>query len=166
MLGFLRATVDENRSVHPDDMKPLKRSLGLLGYYRPTEGASLHEFPDEPLFTGIRTFQSNEGLTADGVMKPGGPTEARLLKPVSEMGAPPGADKIIVVTEDEADRRLEVRDKSPGPFGDVEEKPRQQRQRPDVPWKERWEQIKEWWEGPTPSRMPPTHGVGTWRSNG
>jgi hypothetical protein len=86
MLGFLRSTVEENASVDTADMKPLKKNLGSLGYYHPTEGVDLHDYPDEPLFKGIRKFQKDESLKVDGVMKPGGPTENRLLERMSKSG--------------------------------------------------------------------------------
>jgi hypothetical protein len=122
MLGFLRSTVEENASVDTADMKPLKKNLGSLGYYRPTEGVDLHDYPDEPLFKGIRKFQKDEGLKVDGVMKPGGPTENRLVRKLSERRGrssgpddgtrPPAPDSY----DDIATRlRHDVRSRFPGP---------------------------------------------------
>jgi len=85
-MGLLRGTVDRHSSVDLEDMKPLKRSLGSLGFYK-TPKIGLHEYPDENLFNGIEKFQKKEGLQVDGVMKPGGPTENRLLQKVAEKGS-------------------------------------------------------------------------------
>lgn len=74
----------------------LRRGLGVLGFYptradgtpaldpkRPARiGADLLDDPD--LVMGLTTFQDKFGLDPDGVIAPGGPTEAklnRLLKP-------------------------------------------------------------------------------------
>ena len=82
-MSFLRSTVDRHSSVDLEDIKPLKRSLGSLGFYE-TPKAGFHEYPDEHLFSGIEKFQKKEGLRVDGVMKPGGPTESTLMKRVNE----------------------------------------------------------------------------------
>jgi peptidoglycan hydrolase-like protein with peptidoglycan-binding domain len=174
MLGFLRSTVEENASVDTADMKPLKKNLGSLGYYRPTEGVDLHDYPDEPLFKGIRKFQKDEGLKVDGVMKPGGPTENRLLKRVSERREKPyGSERLEIVSSDEMDRR------KADPNNEWYEPPKTPQERQadrkkwrhgkgktrkplnseEFTWEERWDQVRDFWEGPKIGDVEASGGV-------
>jgi len=67
----LAYTMDE------DDALKTKVALRDLGHMkRPDYG--LTPYPDQPMIDGIRNFQRGHGLKADGVAKPGGPTERRL----------------------------------------------------------------------------------------
>lgn len=75
---YLKNTLAANSLAEPDDVIITKRALERLGYYdRPQWG--LQDFTDDGLFAGIRSFQEDNGLTIDGVMKPGGETERALI---------------------------------------------------------------------------------------
>lgn len=81
MIGMfnLNQTLASNSAADPDDTLNTKRALGSLGYYEaPSFGMT--EYPDEELFNGIKTFQKDNGLTKDGVMKPAGETATQLGK--------------------------------------------------------------------------------------
>ena len=70
MIGMfnLNQTLASNSAADPDDTLNTKRALGSLGYYEaPSFGMT--EYPDEELFNGIKTFQKDNGLTKDGVIK-------------------------------------------------------------------------------------------------
>lgn len=55
----------------------MKSALGVLGHYEAPEWG-MTQFPDAALYSAIANFQKSAGLTADGVMKPEGPTEDTL----------------------------------------------------------------------------------------
>jgi len=57
-------------SVDVTDVRRTKKALRKLGYYG-TPDHGLTEYPDERLFKGIESFQSDNGLETDGLMKPG-----------------------------------------------------------------------------------------------
>jgi hypothetical protein len=63
--------------VDPSDTLNAKRILSVMGYYRPSENG-LTPYPDSAIFDAIKSFQSDNGLRKDGVMKPGGETETTL----------------------------------------------------------------------------------------
>jgi len=81
MIGMfnLNQTLASNSAADPDYTLNTKRALGSLGYYEaPSFGMT--EYPDEELFNGIKTFQKDNGLTKDGVIKPAGETATQLDK--------------------------------------------------------------------------------------
>lgn len=69
----LREPIGPSHDVDPVDVVVTKRSLSRLGYFDDTK-YGLTPFPDKQLFKGIRSFQRDKKLTADGVIKPEGPT--------------------------------------------------------------------------------------------
>ena len=73
----LHGPVDSSARVDPEDTIRAKTALNQLGYYRPPE-FGITEVPDGPLFEGMRRFQKDNGLKADGITKPGGSTEQLL----------------------------------------------------------------------------------------
>ena len=81
MIGIfnLNQTLASNSAADPDDTLNTKRSLGSLGYYE-TPSYGMTKYPDEGLFNGIKTFQKDNNLTKDGVMKPAGETATQLGK--------------------------------------------------------------------------------------
>lgn len=102
----LSNTLSRNSNGDPKDTLKVKQTLHKLGYMEePSYG--IDDMPDKPLFDGIKDFQIDKGLKADGVMKPGGETEDALnkvfkgekpkpKKPVSKKEAEPIiSDKII-----------------------------------------------------------------------
>lgn len=73
----LNATLGRNFNTDSGDILRTKQALNSLGHYSiPSYG--LTEYPDEPLFQGLETFQDRYGLNRDGIMKPGGETAAKL----------------------------------------------------------------------------------------
>ncbi len=73
----LNATLGRTYNADLDDVLRTKQALGKLGHFElPSYGMT--EYPDEPLFQGIESFQERHGLQRDGVMKPDGETAARL----------------------------------------------------------------------------------------
>lgn len=79
MFGPFRLKLPLGRSynVDPDDTIRAKRTFKDLGYYK-TPKYGLTRYPDESLFAGIESFQRDNGLKRDGIMKPAGETAARL----------------------------------------------------------------------------------------
>ena len=58
-----------------NDVLAMKGALGSLGEYElPSYGMT--PYPDTPMFEGMKRFQKKNGLTVDGIARPGGPTEA------------------------------------------------------------------------------------------
>ncbi len=88
MFGMfnLNQTLASNSAADPDDTLNTKRALGSLGYYA-TPSYGMTEYPDQGLFDGIKTFQKDNGLTKDGVMKPAGETATQLGKTLAEKRA-------------------------------------------------------------------------------
>lgn len=77
-----------NRSIGPDstmdlnDVLTTKRALHRIGAMPiPTYG--LTPYPDQAMIDGLRTFQRRAGLRVDGVMRPDGPTAAKLGEEVA-----------------------------------------------------------------------------------
>jgi hypothetical protein len=74
---WLKNTLGTSYPADPSDVVHTKLRLQSRGYYdEPKYGVT--EYPDTPLFEGIRRFQKDNGLQIDGLMRPGGPTETRL----------------------------------------------------------------------------------------
>jgi len=79
----LKRTIERSSNSDLDDVLKVKTALHGLGFYdEPDYG--LTTYPDQPLFQGIKKFQSAHGLKKDGVMKPDGETVNTLWKKVSE----------------------------------------------------------------------------------
>ncbi len=79
----LKRVIERSSSSDLDDVLKVKTALHGLGYYDvPDYGMTT--FPDQPLFKGIKNFQSANGLKKDGIMKPDGPTVNSLWNKVSE----------------------------------------------------------------------------------
>ena len=73
----LTSLLASNADADQGDTRTVKRALQRLRLFEPpAEGIT--GIPDSALFRGIRAFQKRQGLTVDGTMEPGGPTEARL----------------------------------------------------------------------------------------
>jgi hypothetical protein len=73
----LFAPVGDGRENKPDDVARVKTAMRRLGYYdAPSYGMT--GYIDRDLDDGIRAYQRESGLRADGWMKPDGPTYRRL----------------------------------------------------------------------------------------
>ena len=73
----LREPIGTNSDVDPVDVVVTKRSLSRLGHFNEKKNG-LTPFPDKALFEGLKTFQEEQGLAPDGIMKPDGPTAQKM----------------------------------------------------------------------------------------
>lgn len=73
----LKHPIGKPYNMGPEDTLAAKRILASLGHMEvPDYG--IDEYPDEPMIDAVKSFQRASGLREDGVMKPGGETEAGL----------------------------------------------------------------------------------------
>lgn len=85
---MLKQPFGRNHNVDLDDSLSIKRALNSLGYYQiPRHG--LTPYPDEALFKGIKAFQRDSRLRADGIMEPGGETAVALGESISRLNPTP-----------------------------------------------------------------------------
>ena len=73
----LNKTIGEAYDMDLADALTAKQALADLGHLEVSDGG-FDEYPDRPLIEAVKSFQRAEGLAEDGVMKPDGPTLARL----------------------------------------------------------------------------------------
>ncbi len=79
----LKSMLSRQANTNEDDVIAVKNGLKNLGHYEiPDYGMT--PYPDNALFDGIKNFQTQNGLKADGVMKPGGETESKMAQVLSE----------------------------------------------------------------------------------
>ena len=84
----LKQLLAGNASADEDDVLNVKQRLNVLGHYEvPSYGMT--RYPDTRLFDGIKSFQSEQGLTVDGYMRPGGETETKLNQMYLQETTPP-----------------------------------------------------------------------------
>jgi len=74
-----------------------KTALRVLGHYQ-TPSYGMTPYPDNQMFDAIKGFQRQRGLRVDGIMKPGGETEATMSKATNSAASP---------SDEAAGRRLE-----------------------------------------------------------
>ncbi|MAN80670.1 MAG: hypothetical protein CMM77_02905 [Rhodospirillaceae bacterium] len=82
----LNKTIGEAYAMDLADTLITKQALARLGHLEPPEDG-FDEYPDRPMIEAVKSFQHAEGLAEDGVMKPDGPTLARLNKSLSSRSA-------------------------------------------------------------------------------
>ena len=69
----IKKTLGKDYRMDLDDVYKVKGGLNKAGHYKvPDYG--LTKYPDEHLFNGIKSFQKEENIKIDGVMKPNGET--------------------------------------------------------------------------------------------
>ncbi|MDV7339458.1 peptidoglycan-binding domain-containing protein [Terasakiella sp. A23] len=86
----LSSTISASHNTNPDDVKLLKKLLSENGHYQvPIHGIS--PYPDTPMINGIKSFQSENNLTVDGIVKPDGPTIGALMARSPRLKCPCGA---------------------------------------------------------------------------
>ena len=71
--------VSSNNDVEPRDARKMKRVLIELGFLDEPD-IGVNGFVDTALLEGIQEFQKQNDLPADGVVKPGGPTEGLIAQ--------------------------------------------------------------------------------------
>jgi hypothetical protein len=78
-------TISQSSNTQPDDVLKTKTALAQTGDYAvPDYGIT--DIPDMGMIDGLKKFQQKNGLKVDGVMKPGGPTEAKLGETMVNQG--------------------------------------------------------------------------------
>jgi len=73
----IKKTIGDDYNVDLEDSLSTKQALERLGYYE-TPSYGMTPYPDRHMFDSMKAFQKDEGLQVDGLMRPGGPTEARI----------------------------------------------------------------------------------------
>lgn len=77
---FISATVGNQRHNKPEDVRQVKSALNNLGYFGFTKQPEPHGYITQEMDRSIKGYQKDKGLRVDGWLKPGGETEAALLK--------------------------------------------------------------------------------------
>ncbi|MDV7338449.1 peptidoglycan-binding domain-containing protein [Terasakiella sp. A23] len=78
-------TISQSSNTQPDDVLKTKSALAQTGDYKiPDFGIT--DIPDMGMIEGLKSFQKKNGLKVDGVMKPHGPTEAKLGEAMGRQG--------------------------------------------------------------------------------
>ncbi|MEQ8667060.1 MAG: peptidoglycan-binding domain-containing protein [Rhodospirillales bacterium] len=73
----LKNPIGKPYNMGPEDTLAAKKVLASLGHMEvPDYG--IDEYPDQPMIDAVKKFQRTSGLREDGIMKPGGETEAGL----------------------------------------------------------------------------------------
>jgi peptidoglycan hydrolase-like protein with peptidoglycan-binding domain len=67
----LKKTVGEAHTMDLGDSLNTKRALAHLGYL-PTPEDGLDAYPDRSMLDALKSFQRDQGLAVDGIMKPDG----------------------------------------------------------------------------------------------
>ncbi len=96
----LNKTMGSNYTVDPGDIVNTKTALNQLGYYDVPPHRGIDDWTDDAMFNGIKTFQKDNALKVDGLMRPGGPTEAAINSSLAEGGsgtAPDNSGNVIQV---------------------------------------------------------------------
>ncbi len=83
----LNKTIGEAYDMDLADTLITKQTLASLGHLEVPDGG-FDPYPDRPMIEAVKSFQRAEGLTEDGVMKPDGPTLARLNEALENEPAP------------------------------------------------------------------------------
>lgn len=74
----LKSPIGTSYRVDPNDLMDTKRALNHLGYYDVSPHRGIDDWTDDATFNGIKRFQQDNSLKADGFMRPGGPTEGAI----------------------------------------------------------------------------------------
>ncbi len=74
----LKNLFSTSNPVETDDLMITKKALNKLGYYDIPSHRGLDDWTDDATFDGLKRFQRDHNLKVDGLMRPGGPTEAAL----------------------------------------------------------------------------------------
>ena len=79
----LNQTIGSSYPADPDDVLRTKKGLNRLGFYSVPKEYGMTPWTDDELFEGLKNFQRKNGLAVDGIMNPGGPTQAVLRRRLS-----------------------------------------------------------------------------------
>ncbi len=90
-LFNLGKTIGQGWGAQPDDVVKTKTALQGLGYYNDdtakryeTEGKPFTDMAGTKLFDDLKKFQKDNGLRADGIMNPNGPTHKQMVTNLGE----------------------------------------------------------------------------------
>lgn len=78
-------TISQSSNTQPDDVLRTKTALAQTGDYKVPD-FGITDIPDMGMIDGLKKFQQKNGLKVDGIMKPGGPTEAKLGETMANQG--------------------------------------------------------------------------------
>ena len=78
-------TISQSSNTQPDDVLKTKSALAQTGDYKVPD-FGITDIPDMGMIDGLKKFQQKNGLKVDGVMKPGGPTEAKIGETMANQG--------------------------------------------------------------------------------
>ncbi|MFV0626127.1 MAG: hypothetical protein ACK5N8_02100 [Alphaproteobacteria bacterium] len=78
MLTLKKEISRTTEDIDGDDVLNTKNELSNMGYYKADEKVGMNKFTDEGLFKGISSFQKDNKLKVDEVMKPDGETERKI----------------------------------------------------------------------------------------
>ncbi len=78
-------TISPSANTQPDDVLKTKSALAQTGDYKVPD-FGITDIPDMGMIDGLKSFQQKNGLKVDGVMKPNGPTEAKLGETMAHQG--------------------------------------------------------------------------------
>lgn len=81
----VKKPVGMSYALDETDVLNTKNALSSLGHYKEPD-TGMTPWPDTPMFEGLKTFQKDQGLKVDGLMKPGGPTEKALRSSMQPLG--------------------------------------------------------------------------------
>lgn len=81
----LSNSVGNGFANEPEDVRNVQRGLGGLGYLPEDPFDRPHGIIDEATTKGVKGFQKDNGLTADGWLAPNGETEKALRKELGEL---------------------------------------------------------------------------------
>lgn len=73
----VKNTISQSSNTQPDDVVKTKTALAQTGDYDVPD-FGITDIPDRGMIDGLKKFQKKNGLKVDGIMRPGGPTEAKL----------------------------------------------------------------------------------------
>ncbi len=86
----LKNMFSTSNAVETDDLINVKGILNRLGYYMIPPHRGLDDWTDDATFDGLKRFQRDNGLKVDGLMRPGGPTEATMNRNLMRVSSPGG----------------------------------------------------------------------------
>lgn len=75
----IRKPIGVSYNLDEDDVLKTKSALSALGHYKKPK-TGITPWADTQMFKGLKSFQKEEGLKVDGLMKPKGPTEKAIRK--------------------------------------------------------------------------------------
>lgn len=87
--------------VEPNDVLVVKRSLQRLGHYQPVAG-ELNDTTEDSLFDGIKSFQKQQNLRVDGLIRPDGETASKITG-LLELKTPDIGSIVAVSSKDDED---------------------------------------------------------------